>query len=269
MTDTPIIDLPVHAAPKQYMVAGAQEIILKGVTASFDGTLAAGDFVPAVQILDPGGHVVGTYTLGSTLAAGASADISWFPGVNPPASAVSALETTDGSVDVNPTTELFIGTGITLTNPAAGEARLDVHATGAELAYDQITANVTITGTSGAQQLIFTLGPVTYDGATRVRVETYTPTFDIEASGGGGGNLIAELWIDSTDLGRMGQANVGGVGAFADNGWPMNTIEFVTPSAGSHTFYIKYWSTGGTPTITADAGGALAYMPAWARISVA
>lgn len=81
MTDTPILDPAVAAAPKQYKVAGAQEIVLKGVTASFDGTGAAGSYVPAVQIIDPGGTVIGTYTLNETLAAGASADVSWFPGI--------------------------------------------------------------------------------------------------------------------------------------------------------------------------------------------
>lgn len=81
MTDTPILDASVANAPKSYVVAGAQEIILKGVTASFNGSGAAGSYVPAVQIIDPAGNVIGTYTLGSTLAAGASADVSWFPGV--------------------------------------------------------------------------------------------------------------------------------------------------------------------------------------------
>lgn len=35
-----------------------------------------------------------------------------------------SLETTDGVVDVVPTTKLFIGSGLVLTNPVAGEARL-------------------------------------------------------------------------------------------------------------------------------------------------
>lgn len=55
---------------------------MKGVTASFDGTGAATQFVPAVQILDPSGFVVGTYPSATTLSAGATADVSWFPGVN-------------------------------------------------------------------------------------------------------------------------------------------------------------------------------------------
>jgi hypothetical protein len=80
MADISILDPAVHAAPKAYLVKGAQEIVLKGVSASFDGGGAAGSFVPAVQVVDPSGFIVGTYICGTTLAAGASADVAWFPG---------------------------------------------------------------------------------------------------------------------------------------------------------------------------------------------
>jgi hypothetical protein len=85
MADISILDPAVSAVPKSYKVKGAQEIVLKGVTASYDGTGAGGSFIPAVQVVDPSGFIVGTYTLGSTLTAGASADVSWFPGVTPAA----------------------------------------------------------------------------------------------------------------------------------------------------------------------------------------
>lgn len=81
MADISILDSATHAAPKAYVITGAQEIVLKGVTASFDGTSAPGSFVPVVQVIDPSGHIVGTYTLGTTLLAGATADVSWFPGI--------------------------------------------------------------------------------------------------------------------------------------------------------------------------------------------
>lgn len=90
MTDTPILYPSVHATPSSYVVAGSQEIILKGVTASFDGSSAAGSYVPAFQVIDPGGNVIGTYTLNETLAAGASADVSWFPGIGNAAPSTSA-----------------------------------------------------------------------------------------------------------------------------------------------------------------------------------
>jgi hypothetical protein len=81
MADVSILDQAVHAAPKQYKVTGSQDIVIRSVTASFDGTGAASSFVPVVQIIDPSGFVAGTYPLGSTLTAGASADVSWFPSV--------------------------------------------------------------------------------------------------------------------------------------------------------------------------------------------
>lgn len=189
-------------------------------------------------------------------------------GAGNPFSGSGSIDITDGVLDINPATELFVGQGVVLTNPASGEARIDVNATGVQLAYQEITSSVTITGTPSSQQTVFTLGPVTYDGSTRIRIEAYTPTFDILTSGGEG-NLIAGLWDGSTDLGVLAQANIEGVAGSSDLGWPMNQIRFLTPSAGAHTFTIRYYRTVGTPTIAAGAGGALTYVPAWARISIA
>lgn len=86
MADVSILDKSVAAAPKAYTIAGALEIVLKSVTASFDGTSSATAYVPAVQIVDPSGFIVGTYTLGQSLPAGAAADVSWFPGIGGAAS---------------------------------------------------------------------------------------------------------------------------------------------------------------------------------------
>lgn len=79
MADIDILSTSTAAAPKDFTIAGALEILLKNVTASFDGTGAGGSFVPALQIVDPAGVIVGTYPIDTTLAAGASADVSWFP----------------------------------------------------------------------------------------------------------------------------------------------------------------------------------------------
>lgn len=99
MPDISILDPAVHAAPKGYTVKGAQEIILRCVSGSFDGTSAAGSFVPAVQVVDPSGFIVGTYVLGSTLVAGASADVSWFP--------LRKTTTSAGPAPPNPISDLF------------------------------------------------------------------------------------------------------------------------------------------------------------------
>jgi hypothetical protein len=84
VADVSILDPSVSAAPKGYTVKGAQEIVVRTVTASFDGTAAAGSFVPVVQLIDPSGFVTGTYTLGQTLSVGATADVTWFPSIGSP-----------------------------------------------------------------------------------------------------------------------------------------------------------------------------------------
>ena len=77
-----ILRVPGSAsAPLTYQIPASQVILPKIATASFNGVSAAGSFVPALQLLDATGTVLHTFTCGSALAAGASADVSWFPGV--------------------------------------------------------------------------------------------------------------------------------------------------------------------------------------------
>jgi hypothetical protein len=118
MADISILQSAAATVPTGYTIAGAQEIVLKSVTASFDGTGAGGSYVPAVQVVDPSGHIVGTFTLQQTLAAGASADISWFPGLAGTASSTPVtgtvqvpvyLDTPDNSGNSFPTLTLSNG----------------------------------------------------------------------------------------------------------------------------------------------------------------
>lgn len=125
MADVTLTTGGAKATPLAYTLPGAQEIILKAVTASFNGAGAAGSFVPTLQIVAPNGAVILSCPVSTTLAAGASADVSWFPrgGLGGGAGG-SPLDTTDGVTSVNPTSELLIGAGITLSNPSAGVAEL-------------------------------------------------------------------------------------------------------------------------------------------------
>lgn len=81
MPDVQILAGGVAAAPLDYLVPQAQEIIVKAMHASFDGSGAGSSWIPAVQIVSPAGKVVGTYLASGQVAAGASADVSWFPSV--------------------------------------------------------------------------------------------------------------------------------------------------------------------------------------------
>jgi hypothetical protein len=79
MADVAILNPQVEAAPTGYTIPGSQEIILKSVKASYDGTNATGDFVPTLQFVAPNGTIVAECPVGSTVTAGDSVDVTWFP----------------------------------------------------------------------------------------------------------------------------------------------------------------------------------------------
>lgn len=143
MADVALTAGGIETTPLEYTIPGAQEIIPKACTAAYDGSGAGGPFVPTLLIRAPNGAVLAACPVGSTVAAGASADASWFPR--------SSLT----------------------TNGAGG---------GGELDYAEITASVTVNGLVGSQTTIITGNPVAYDGVTRVRIEVYTPILDLEGS---------------------------------------------------------------------------------------
>lgn len=79
MPDVAIANRNTSAAPKDYVLPYAQEILIKAVTADIDGTSAAGQYLPALQILSDAGDVMWTAVDTSTvIAAGASVSPSWF-----------------------------------------------------------------------------------------------------------------------------------------------------------------------------------------------
>ena len=81
MTDRQFNPLGSATAPAEWVLPASLQILLKNVYASFDGSGAAGSFVPALTIKSDSGHTVGTYPCATTVAAGGSADVTWFPGV--------------------------------------------------------------------------------------------------------------------------------------------------------------------------------------------
>jgi hypothetical protein len=69
----------IEAVPKDYTLSGAQGIVLKCVRAVVDGTGAGSAFLPTLQLLDPNGNVMWEGVPFTTVAAGGSADVTWFP----------------------------------------------------------------------------------------------------------------------------------------------------------------------------------------------
>ena len=81
MADRQFNPLGTVAAPGSWTLPPGLQILLKGVYAEFDGTGAAGSFQPAFEIQTDSGHTQGVFTCGTSVAAGGSADVTWFRGL--------------------------------------------------------------------------------------------------------------------------------------------------------------------------------------------
>lgn len=94
-SDLPIVSRAIEAAPKDYTVPGAQEIVPIAVTAALDGSGAAGSYVPCLQLLAPDGTVMWTAPTASSVAAGSSCDVSWWARAGTAAVAATTSVTPD------------------------------------------------------------------------------------------------------------------------------------------------------------------------------
>ena len=83
MADRQILAAGTGPAPLEYTVPNAQTILLKAAACVIDGSGAAGSYIPAVVIESDGGVVICRAADPSiVIAAAASCEVSWFPGVN-------------------------------------------------------------------------------------------------------------------------------------------------------------------------------------------
>lgn len=112
MADAQIQPLGTADAPSDWTLASAQEVVFRSLHAVFDGASAAVPFVPAVQIVGPGGVVAATFPLGQPIAAGGSAEVTWFPGVNDTVRTLTVMPTIAVRV---PLTGFTLNNGVTLT----------------------------------------------------------------------------------------------------------------------------------------------------------
>lgn len=114
MSDVSIVNTTVTSTPKDYKVPGSQELLVKAVRASIDGSAAGSSFLPALQLLDPAGNVMWTAVdTGTTVAAGGSADVSWFPGVKKGATSSTSTGGLPWCLGVNDNTSLPSGNTFT------------------------------------------------------------------------------------------------------------------------------------------------------------
>lgn len=79
MPDKQIHPGGVVPAPADYPIPAAAEVALKMAFARFDGSAAAGSWKPCLRIISDAGTVAGEAVGDDTVAAGGSADVTWFP----------------------------------------------------------------------------------------------------------------------------------------------------------------------------------------------
>jgi hypothetical protein len=68
------------ATPVTLTVQGNEQLLPKLAFAAYDGTAAAGNFLPVVRFIGPGGQIAGQ-AVGDVVTAGASVDQTWFRGL--------------------------------------------------------------------------------------------------------------------------------------------------------------------------------------------
>lgn len=150
----------------------------------------------------------------------------------------------------NDATKYLDGTGA-YSVPAGGGG-------GGITTYDYVTSStvLNVSATSDATAETFINGnSVSYDGSTLIRVEFFCPVVASSQV------IVSNLYDGSTDLGRVSQCN--GITAY------LYGSQFLTPSAGAHTFSWRVWRGTGTGSLNPGAGGAGTTMRAWMRITKA
>lgn len=136
---------------------------------------------------------------------------------------------------------------------------------GYEFHYKQITSPVTIASTTEASGTsIIAADATTFDGSP-VIVEFFSP--DV----GWAGTttfLVVSLFEGATQIARLGiKTWISATSATLES--EMHCRYRFTPSAGSHTYTITAYKSGGTCTIGAGASGTAAYGPAFVRFTKA
>ena len=134
---------------------------------------------------------------------------------------------------------------------------------GTEIGYDQITtASITISSSTEATgTTIIACAAHVFDGAA-VLCELFIP--ECRPGATAGNNITYCLFEGATEIGQFCQLQT----PAAANDWKpaYGAIRF-TPTAGSHTYTVTAFQTGGNGTSLAGAGGTATLSPAFCRFT--
>jgi hypothetical protein len=156
------------------------------------------------------------------------------------------------------------GTAVADAVPVASSASAGAWALPHDHEFDYVekTTPLTVTATTeGTAQTWIDGNAVTYDGSTRIKIESWANS--VEAFNG---DAVAVLVDGSTSIGWLCEIVSGTATA-------VNTafygVRYLTPTNAAHTYHVKWFKTAGTTVVSADVGGAGKDMPAFMRITKA
>lgn len=136
---------------------------------------------------------------------------------------------------------------------------------GHEFDYAEFTSDVTVSATTEAgANTVVTGNAVTYDGATIVMIEFFSPHVDPQTTAGA--NIWIVLYDGAASVGHWGLAQTP---ANATTRVPVYLRRRLTPSAASHTYSARAYRGTANGGIAAGAGGNGAVMPGFIRITKA
>jgi len=135
---------------------------------------------------------------------------------------------------------------------------------GVQLVYTEFTASATTAAvTEGTATTLATLGAVAYDGVSTYQIEMWAPTWAIDTATR---DLIVILHDGTSAIGQLFAGR--NLGANLANG-DFYVRRIFVPAAGTRTYSIRGYVTGGaaTASIIAGAGGAATYLPGFIRLT--
>jgi len=153
--------------------------------------------------------------------------------------------------------------GATGTVLTAGASTLAyAYPPGYEIDYVEITSPVSISGASeGASNTCITGTNLTYANVPHI-IEVFCPALVTSTSSGS--SVVAMLYDGGTVLGRLGVAKNESAVAV---GSTLMARKRITPTAATHQYIVKAWSTAGTGGFNGGAGGTGDYIPAYIRVT--
>lgn len=196
-----------------YKVPQGGELLPLTVRASIDGSGAAVPFYAVVQVISPSGRVMGSY-ITTSIAAGASADVTWFPGVRlSGGTSTPNLNVYHGGVLIGtePGVDIVDSSSVswTVTDvPASGWVLLSAAATGTSTT-GQAPGSYTWTNPGTGTVNVICVGAGGGGGGGN----------NTGAAGGGGGGGCVNIWSGNAALlpGTVGYTvGAGGAGAATD-----------------------------------------------------